>query len=295
MKDFGVLIYFRLVFIGCAALYAFACTNAQPTISFTSMDSLGLLGPKPIASGLLETKGYVTIGGQCSSLVQRLEVSALLNSGTTSSWYPLNPQEAAIAGESTPSADGVTFDQDCADGSFLVYIFRHSLNSWFAAGSAAGKDNITSLYIRGVLSDGTIMSGQALAIEPCAVNATQYTGEFFCHALCGAGQWYNRTSHICENVGLGFYSAANDDSRTACPANSFTSGVTASSVSECVAHRYHCLGLACGLTEPGNQYSQSSGNYKIISTSGSMNREIVKKSAGNYKMFTSTKGILFSQ
>jgi hypothetical protein len=289
--------FWRLLLPGALSLFLMACTNAEPTTSFTSMDGLGLFGPKSIASGTLETKGYITIGGQCSSLVQRFEVSALLNTGVTSNWYPLNPQEAAGAGETSPSSESLVFDQDCSDGNFLVYIFRHSLNSWFASGSTAGKDNISKFFLRGILTDGTLLSGQTLVIDPCAVSATKYSGEIFCHTLCGAGQWYNKTSHICENVGFGFFSPANDDSRTACPPNSLTAGVVSASAAECVASRYQCLGQACGLTEPGNHYGKSVGavgDYQMISTSGGPNRDLVKKSPGGYKMYLSTKGILFS-
>lgn len=146
--------------------------------------------------------------------------------------HTLYVQERDDAGNWSTSSSQ-TLDAKCAGGEYL----DGGNCSVCAPGtyqSAPGFNTSCSATPIGHFNDAP----GALGPQVCPVNSTTATSGATSIADCLANEgYYNCEDGTCDVVGADYYSPALSNSRTACPANSFTSGVGAAAddVSDCLA------------------------------------------------------------
>ena len=108
-------------------------------------------------------------------------------------------------------------------------------------------------------------------------SGTDFCNANNCQGACGAGLWWNNST--CEAVGMGYYSAANDNTRTACPTNSQSGaggGTDADELTDCDGNAgyYACGDGACNVAGAGywsptnddNRYDCLAGYYGSSTT-----------------------------
>lgn len=184
---------FRQLYVigGISLLSLFSCTMAKTSLSLDSFLGSPSSDPTPspsptpsetfvadsVTGDTLSASGYVILTGQCYSRVTGFEVSATLMTGGDTVWHALSSTEVAQGTEVNPPS--IVYDDDCSDGSFLVFVFRHNLKNWFSADVASGENNINKFYIRGVLADGTTTSSLTVHDESMPKLSTPTLGQIY--------------------------------------------------------------------------------------------------------------------